>query len=248
MRVLCIFAHPDDESFIVGGTACWAAARGDSLALVTATRGGAGKVGVPPVCTPAELPSVRERELRAACAILGIADLTLFDYPDRELAAAPVDEIRARLVAVIRRVRPHVVITFDPNGTNLHPDHIAISRFAIDAVTAAADPRWAPESWPPHATPRFLWTPPKTPWQSSGVRSQPDIPGSDVILDVRPWADRKAAALRAHRTQHLAVERLFFAPDAPGRDGALDLEIFRQAWGPAVPHRPITDLFAGLDA
>src|ERR1700722_13027330 len=124
MRALCIFAHPDDESFIVGGTACRAAARGDSVALVTATRGGAGKVGEPPLTTREALPEIRER-----------------------------------LVTVVRRVRPHVVITFDPNGSNLHPDHIAISRFAVDAVTAAADTRWLPESGAPYAPPRLLWAP-----------------------------------------------------------------------------------------
>jgi LmbE family N-acetylglucosaminyl deacetylase len=244
MRILSILAHPDDESFVVGGTAGWAATRGDSMALVTATRGGAGKTGQPPLCTQAELPAVRERELRTACAILGIADLTLLDYPDRELATAPVAEIREALVAVVRRVRPHVVITFDPNGTNLHPDHIAISRFTMDAVTAAADPRWFPASGAPHTTPRLLWTPPAAPWQSAATMAAPaDTPGSDVLLDVSPWASRKADALRAHRTQHVQIDRLFFGRD---RALALNLEIFRQAWGPPLPHRPITDLFAGL--
>jgi LmbE family N-acetylglucosaminyl deacetylase len=245
MRALCIFAHPDDESFIVGGTACRAAARGDSVALVTATRGGAGKVGEPALTTREALPVVRERELRAACAILGIGDLTLFDYPDRELAAAPIEEIRERLVTVVRRVRPHVVITFDPNGSNLHPDHIAISRFAVDALTAAADPRWLPDVGAPYATPRLLWTPPTTPWRSTGVRARPkDTPGSDVVVDVREWADRKADALRAHRTQHLQIDRLFFGPDGAR---VLGIEIFRQAWGPALPERPIANVFAGLD-
>jgi LmbE family N-acetylglucosaminyl deacetylase len=245
MRVLCIFAHPDDESFIVGGTACWAAARGDSVALVTATRGGAGKAGEPPRCARSELPAVREAELRAACTILGIADLTVFDYPDRELAAAPIEEIGARLVAVVRRVRPHVVITFDPNGSNLHPDHIAISRFAIDAVTAAADPRWLRASGAPHETPRLLWTPPMVVWRAAAARSLTEIPaGADVVLDVRPWAGRKADALRAHRTQHVQIDRLFFGPD---QDAILGLETFRQAWGPALPRRPISDLFSGLD-
>jgi N-acetylglucosamine malate deacetylase 2 len=244
MRVLCIFAHPDDESFIVAGTAGWAAARGATLALLTATRGGAGSVGQPPICTRAELRAVREGELRAAAAILGITDLTLLDYPDRELAAAPVDEIRASLVATIRRVRPDVVITFDPNGTNLHPDHIAISRFTVDAVTAAADARWFPASGAPHATARLVWTPPAAPWQSVAARSAPnDLPGSDFVLDVRPWAELKTRALRAHRTQNAQIDRVFFGPD---RTLSLGVEIFRQAWGPPLPHRPMDDLFVGL--
>jgi N-acetylglucosamine malate deacetylase 2 len=238
-RVLCLFAHPDDESFIVAGTTGWCAERGATVALVTATRGGAGRVGEPPLCTREQLAAVREDELRAATAILGITDLTVLDYPDGALAAAPPDQIRATLVAAIRRVRPHVAITFDPNGTNLHPDHIAISRFAIDALVAAADPRWFPEAGPPHHVPRLLWTPPVSPWIAPqlGWLSDPP-PGIDIVLDIRPWTARKTAALRAHRTQHLQIDRIFFAtPSAP----SLAVEAFRQAWGP-----PGSDLFEGL--
>ena len=243
-RVLCLFAHPDDESFIVAGTAGWCAERGATVALVTATRGGAGKVGDPPVTTRETLPVVREGELRAAAAILGITDLTIYDYPDGALAAAPPEQIRQELVATIRRVRPHVAITFDPNGANRHPDHIAISRFATDALVAAADPRWFPESGPPHATPRVLWTPPVSPWIAPELSWLTDPPaGIDLAIDIRPWSARKADALRAHRTQHLQVDRIFFAtPQAQ----SLAVEAFRQAWGPSISRRPLGDLFDGL--
>jgi LmbE family N-acetylglucosaminyl deacetylase len=246
MRLLCIFAHPDDESFLTAGTMARARARGDAVALICATRGGAGRRGEPPQCDRGDLPAVRERELRAAAAILDVTDVVLYDYPDGALASAPVDEMRGRLVAEIRRVRPDVVITFDPNGTNGHADHVAISRFATDAVQAAADDRWFPEAGPAHATPRLLWTPPIVPWKHEAARSLTDAPaGVDVLIDIRPWAHTKARALRAHRTQHVQIDRFFFGPES---DVVMATEAFRQAWGPALPARPATDLFAGLVA
>jgi N-acetylglucosamine malate deacetylase 2 len=243
--ILFSFAHPDDESFLAAGTACRYGAAGARLGLVCATRGGAGKAGDPPVCNRAELPAVRERELRAAAEILGIDDVTLLDHPDRELGAAPIDAIRATLVGVIRRVRPAVVVTFDPNGTNQHPDHVAISRFTTDAIAAAADPRWFPEAGPAHEVPRLIWSPPVPPWSNPEWRSMTNPPaGIDFVLDVHEYWERKAAALRAHRTQHIQIDRFFFG-DVDTRT-ALGVETFRQGWGPTLPHRPVHDLFAGL--
>ena len=148
---MLVFAHPDDETFLTGGVACRYADEGVRVVLVSATRGESGKAGDPPLCAPEELPALREEELRRATAILGIADVHLLGYRDRELAAAPPDEIREQLVTLIRRHQPSVVVTFDPNGGNAHPDHVAISRFTADAVAAAADPRWFPSAGPPHS-------------------------------------------------------------------------------------------------
>ena len=125
--ILISFAHPDDETVLTGGLIAKSAAAGIPVALAVATRGEAGKAGDPPVCTVDELPAVREAELRQAAAVLGLADLTWLGYRDRELAAAPVDAIRRQLVRLLRSRRPEIVVTFDPNGSNLHPDHVAIS-------------------------------------------------------------------------------------------------------------------------
>jgi LmbE family N-acetylglucosaminyl deacetylase len=165
--LLFIFAHPDDESFSGVGTAMECAARGARTALVTATRGERGKAGDPPVCTPDELPAVREQELRQAVQIAGLDELHILDYRDRGLPDAPPDEIRRTLVGHIRRVRPSIVFTFDPNGFNVHPDHVAISRFVSDAIAAAGDPRWCVEAGEPHVVPRLLWTPPIPPWEAA---------------------------------------------------------------------------------
>ncbi len=242
--LLLIFAHPDDEAFLTGGTACRYADEGVRVVLATATRGESGKVGQPPLCTPAELPDVRERELRRAAGILGIARVELLGYRDRALDQAPPEDIRRQLVGLIRDERPQVVVSFDPNGGNLHPDHVAISRFAIDAVTAAADRRWHPGSAAPHDVPRLVWTPGKRPWR---LLREPDVgecPGVDFAIDVGRWRQRKLAALAAHATQHQGVERSFLSQ--PDRNLLLGTEVFRQAIGPALRSRPSGDLFEGL--
>ena len=241
--LLLAFAHPDDESVLAAGVACAYSAGGVKVVLVTGTRGEAGKPGDPPLCSREELPAVREGELRAAAEIMGVTEVHLLGYHDRELGAAPPDTVREHLVRVIRSHRPEVVITFDPNGSNLHPDHVAISRFISDAVAAARDPRWFPEAGAPHGVTRLLW-PPRRPWEIIRAGALDSRPGVDYLIDIRPWAARKAEALRAHRTQHLSMDRIFF--NKPDTDLVLSVELFRQAWGPPPPSRPADDLFAGL--
>ena len=230
--LLFVFAHPDDESFSGVGTAMECASRGARTALVTATRGECGKCGEPPICTPQTLPSVREGELREAARIAGFDELHLLDYRDKELAEAPPEQIRLTLVTHIRRLRPTIVLTFDPNGFNVHPDHVAISRFVSDAISAAADRRWLPDTGEPHSVTRLLWTPLLPPWEAAVVDRIEDSPGVDVAIDISRWRDRKAAALRAHRTQHISIDRCFFSQ--PNLDRILSLEIWRQAWGPPL--------------
>ena len=238
------FAHPDDETFLAGGAACRYAAEGTRVVLSTATLGESGKPGNPPVCTLEELPAVRERELRRAIGLLGIAELHLLGYRDRDLASAPPDRIREQLVALIRRHRPPVVVTFDPNGANLHPDHVAISRFTSDAVAAAGDPRWFPALGDAHTVQRLVWVPGRHPWELARRADLAEQPGVDFVIDVSAWRDRKAAALRAHATQHQSAQRNFFAH--ADCDVLLGTELFRQAWGPALDRRPVRDLFAGI--
>lgn len=239
--LLCL-AHPDDESFSCAGTVMKSVAAGARAVLVTATLGERGKVGEPAVCSVEELPAVRERELREAVGIIGIAELHLLGYRDRELVDAPPDAVRRAMVTIIRRERPAVVFTFDPNGFNVHPDHVAISRFTSDAIAAAADPRWIPEAGEPYSVPRLLWTPIPAPWDPGAFDAA--TPGNDFVIDIAAWSDRKVAALRAHRSQHLSIDRCFF--NQPDLDRILATEAWRQAWGPALPSRPASDIFAGM--
>lgn len=244
--LLFCFAHPDDESFSGAGTAMRCAAAGARTVLVTATLGQQGKCGDPPVCTRAELPGVREAELRDAVSIIGFDELHVLGYQDKALADAPPDDVRRALVAIIRRLRPQIVLTFDPGGFNQHPDHIAISRYTSDAVAAAQDARWYPDAGAPHAVQRLLWTPLLAPWDAAGVNDLAGQPSVDFAIDVSAWHDRRVAALRAHRTQHASIDRYFLS--RPDLRRILATELWRQAWGPPIPHRPSADLFAGLSS
>jgi len=242
--ILFSFAHPDDESFAAAGTAMKYGTAGVRTVLVTATRGEQGKAGDPPVCAPDQLAAFREAELREAVRIIGFDELHLLDYRDRELADAPPDAVRQSLVSLIRRTRPSVIASFDPNGFNVHPDHIAISRFTADAITAAADPRWYPGTGAPHIVPRLVWIPPIPVWEVGRTSRLGEHPGVDFVLDVSAWGDRKIAALRAHRSQHLSIDRHFF--NQPDLERVFDVEVWRHAWGPATRDRPSADLMEGL--
>jgi LmbE family N-acetylglucosaminyl deacetylase len=223
---LFIYAHPDDETFGAAGTICLLRSEGWRVVLACATLGDKGKCGEPALCTPEELGALRERELRDAACVLDISGIHLLGYKDKELADAPPDEIRRMLVGLIRAEKPEAVFTFDPNGFNVHPDHVAISRFASDAVSAAADGRWYPELGEPHVVPSLLWTPSLPPWD---LPANPrDEAGVDVVLDVAEWADKKEAALRAHRTQHKSVEHHFLSK--PNLKQILGVETWRKAW------------------
>jgi LmbE family N-acetylglucosaminyl deacetylase len=141
LKLMAIFAHPDDESLGVGGTLATYAAEGIETSLVTATRGERGWVGEPDAYPgPRALGEIRERELRAAATVLGIRHLDILDYVDGELDQAEPAEVIGKLVGIVRRVRPDVVITFGSEGAFGHPDHIAISQLTTAALVCAADP------------------------------------------------------------------------------------------------------------
>jgi LmbE family N-acetylglucosaminyl deacetylase len=193
--LLFSFAHPDDESFSGAGLACWCLARGIRVVLVCATRGEAGRPGDVEISgAPSDVGVARERELRDAARIIGIEDVHLLGYRDRELAEADPATIRRQLVGKLREDRPEVVATFDPNGFNRHPDHLAISRFTMDAVAAAADGRWHPDLGPPHNVGRVLWTPPLPPWDTPRTENLEGEPGADFVIDISQWRGPPAAA------------------------------------------------------
>ena len=127
-ELLGVLAHPDDESLGFGGTLAKYAAEGVETYLVTATRGERGRFGSHGKRgDPVEVGRVREAELRAAAAVLGIREVSILGYPDGAVdQVAAATAIRA-IVSHIRRIRPDVIVTFGPEGAYGHPDHIAIS-------------------------------------------------------------------------------------------------------------------------
>jgi len=242
--MLFSLAHPDDESFLVAGICCKYGEQGVRLALVTATLGEAGKTGDPPVCNQEDLPKVREAELTTASELLNITQVHRLGHRDQQLAQVSPETVRRQLVQLIRLHRPQIVVTFDPNGANLHSDHIAISRFTMDAVAAAGDPRWFPDTGSAHHVARVLWPTPVLFWEALRAGKMDKQPGIDFIIDIRSWSQRKAEALRAHRSQHLSIDRIFF--NCPDVELLLSTEVFRLGWGAQLLNRPLDDLFAGI--
>jgi len=157
---MAVLAHPDDESLGVGGTLARYAAEGVAVSLVTATRGERGRHATAEQHPgPEAMGRLRERELRAAAAVLGVGDVRLLGYLDQDLDRAQPMEVIGRIAAEFRRGRPHVVLTFAPDGAYGHPDHIAISQFTTAAVVAAADAAWGDPGGgpPPHRVSKLYY-------------------------------------------------------------------------------------------
>jgi len=144
--LMAVLAHPDDEALGLGGTLSRYAAEGCDVYVVTATRGEAGQIAEPDLATPITLPQVREQELRCACQTYGVHPPIFLDYPDGLLPIVHQGQAVGKLVRLIRQLRPHVVITFGPDGVYGHYDHIAVHRWTTVAVDLAADPDCFPDS------------------------------------------------------------------------------------------------------
>src|SRR5687767_7807349 len=140
LKLMCVLAHPDDESLATGGILAKYAALGVQTYLVMATRGERGWFGPADENPgPQALGRLREAELRAATRLLGLRQVVFLDYLDGDLDQANHAGAIAKIVAQLRDIRPDVVVTFDANGMYGHPDHIAISQMTTTAVMAAAD-------------------------------------------------------------------------------------------------------------
>jgi LmbE family N-acetylglucosaminyl deacetylase len=143
LRLLAIFAHPDDESMGIGGTLAKYSAEGVETYLICATRGERGWFGDEGSNPGWErLAQIRTKELGAAGKVLGLKEIHFLNYVDGDLDQAnPMEAIR-KLVTHIRRIEPQVVVTFPHDGNYGHPDHIAISQFTNAAVVCAADSKF----------------------------------------------------------------------------------------------------------
>jgi len=143
VRILGVFAHPDDEVFVAGGTLAKYAARGAEAMVLSATRGQAGQIRDASAATRHILGAVREQELRRACAILGVQHVGCLDYMDGALREADFDVLARAVGDAIRDFRPDVVITFGEDGAYGHPDHVTISAATTRAFEGAGLPAGA---------------------------------------------------------------------------------------------------------
>ncbi|HSM39069.1 MAG TPA: PIG-L family deacetylase [Candidatus Limnocylindrales bacterium] len=173
--LLLVHAHPDDESFATAGLIARAVAEGHRVDLVTCTGGEEGEIHDPSLDYDEAFPrlsEIRRRELDCSLDALrgiypGELDLHLLGYRDSGMMGTPsndrpeafwqadLDEATRRLVEIVRRVRPAVIVTYDPNGNYGHPDHINAHRIAAAAWEAAADPDRYPDAGEPHAVAKF---------------------------------------------------------------------------------------------
>ncbi|MGE5175476.1 MAG: PIG-L deacetylase family protein [Hyphomicrobiales bacterium] len=263
LRLLASVAHPDDESLGVGGTLARYAREGIETYLITATRGQKGRYGLAEERPPEDVVArTREAEVRAAAAILGVREVTLLDYVDGELDRADPVEAAGAIAAVLRRVRPHVVLTFAPDGGYGHPDHIAISQFTAAAVVRAAAPDGDASGLPPHAVSKLYymaWTQRKwAPYEAAFkvLRSKVDGVERQAVawpewqitteIDTEAVWETVWAAVQCHRTQLPGYKNL----------ASISAEHHRNLWGSQEFYRVFSivnggrqrerDLFEGL--
>ena len=191
-RVLVVCAHPDDVDFGAAGTVAALTEGGASVAYAIVTSGEAGSDHLS--IDASELAALRQREQRAAGRVVGVEDISFLGHPDGQLE--PTIALRGDLSAVIRRVRPDVVICQSPQRMlervfASHPDHLAAGEATLCAVYPdARNPRAFPEQLEaglePHAVSE-VW-----------LMAHPE---ADLRVDVTATFDRKIAALRAHESQ-----------------------------------------------
>jgi N-acetyl-1-D-myo-inositol-2-amino-2-deoxy-alpha-D-glucopyranoside deacetylase len=169
-KLLSVLAHPDDETFGMGGTLALYARRDVEVHLVCATRGELGDIDPEYKETIKSAACLRTQELRCAGGILGIDQLHFLNYRDsgmpgseanqhpKALAAQPVEKVAEQVGGIIRQVRPDVVITFDPIGGYRHPDHIAIHQATVRAFELAGDAAFSdPDGLPPFQSSRLYF-------------------------------------------------------------------------------------------
>lgn len=159
LKLLAVFAHPDDESMGMGGTLAKYSSQGVETHLVCASRGELGWFG-PEEQNPGweRLGQLREAELRNAVKELGMTSLSFLDYMDGQVDRANPAEAIAKIVFHIRRIQPQVVVTFPHDGNYGHPDHIAIGQFTNAAIVCAADASYKdPENLPAYRVSKLYY-------------------------------------------------------------------------------------------
>jgi len=265
---MAVFAHPDDEAFGTGGTLTKYAAEGCEVYVVTATRGEAGLIAEPDLATSANLPFVREQELRCACQIYGIHPPRFLDYQDGQLTIVNQGQAVGRLVRIIRELQPHVLVTFGPEGIYGHYDHIAVHRWATIAAELAAAPGCFPEQFedlcqPHQVSKTYFRALPEA--QVAAMADEEGKPAAvmmdgvpfyfsarredeiTTVIDVGDYVEPKLHGIQCHATQVGRNNRYYETPDEVMRENWFRREHFvlaRSTLG--WPHGLETDLFAGL--
>ena len=162
-RLLAVLAHPDDETFGMGGTLALYARSGVDVYLICATRGEAGDVDEKYLEGYDSIADLRVSELQCAAEKLGLKEVYNLNYHDsgmlgapenlhpHALSNSPIDQVARDIEHYIRLIQPQVVITHDPIGSYFHPDHVAIHQATVMAFFNASLSAESSESLPPFA-------------------------------------------------------------------------------------------------
>ena len=166
--ILAVLAHPDDESFGLGGTLALYASKGYDTYLICATRGEVGTVDEEYLNGFTDIAELRTQELMRAAKYLGLKNVFFLGYRDSGMPGMeenkhpdaqinhPIDEVAGVVVKYIRELKPDIVLTFDPIGGYKHPDHIHIHKATLLAFEKADDASFHPEAGGPFK-PRALY-------------------------------------------------------------------------------------------
>jgi LmbE family N-acetylglucosaminyl deacetylase len=252
---MCVLAHPDDESLGTGGTLAKYAGEGVETFVVTATRGERGRFGdggERPA--PEVVGATREAELRAAATELGVREVVVLGFPDGALDSVDSAVAQLAIAVQLRRIRPHVVITFGSEGAYGHPDHIAVSQFTAAAIVRASDHEfsvaklyhiaWSAKTWAAYQAALKTLTS-KVDGIERRVVPSPDW-GITTRIDTSAVWPTVWRAVHCHRTQMSIYKNL----------EGLPTEHHRALWGVQEFYRAFslvnggrtqeTDLFEGL--
>jgi len=257
IRLACVFAHPDDDAYLIGGTLL--RHRGEvDLTLVFATSGGAGPISDPKLATRETLWEVREREQRRCLEILGYQDarVEFLHHPDYYLPDVPLERLTSDIYAVLEEVDPHVVVSFGADGLTSHHDHVRVGEAATEAFHRLRSrdrsrngsfQRLYHVALPRADVDRFYEGVRRGGYDYGEEGRLFDVTGvPDEQIAVRETLDavrdRKLEGILAHRTQMVEYERI---PE-PLRWIYLDAEHFVQAYPLERPSEVRSNLFGDI--
>jgi LmbE family N-acetylglucosaminyl deacetylase len=195
--ILLVFSHPDDESFGVAGIAAKYSHEGIPVDLICATRGEKGtRLDVPDNVSTGV---AREAELKDAAAVIGIRNIYFLGYIDGEVKKVTRIEIQDKILKIMRKLDPEVVITFGPDGITGHPDHIAIGKAATHAFKSL---------YHQNKSRRKLYyvTLVRSNFRDSRLATRPD--NQVISFDIGEYFETKIKAIEMHRSQQDARDFL----------------------------------------
>lgn len=207
--MMCLTAHPDDESGAFGGALLMAHDLGIETTVVCLTEGAAGSFRGNAKCAE-ELAQMRRSELDAASKILGVTHTEVLNYPDGALDQQNFSELVRALIAKIRSYRPQVILTFGGDGgVNLHRDHTIISLAATAAFHWAGRGQFFPEAGAFYAPQKLYYssTPFISVYNSNEGANAARVPYS-LSLELGKWREQKIEAFKQHVSQHGVLERV----------------------------------------